>query len=187
MLNLTGTSIVILQIVLAAAAVVWIYNRLVRDRNLVANGWSDIDVQLVRRHELIPNLVAAVQAYSDYEKATLTAVTTLRQHSEQAADLAAKASAEDAIEAGVARLIAVAEDYPELKADQNFRQLATELTRIEDHLQYARRFYNGAVRQLNTRVASFPHLLVARLFNFAPAEFFTAAEDASVAPLVDLD
>lgn len=181
------TSVLAAVLILAAAAAVWIYNRLVRDRNLVANGWSDIDVQLVRRHELIPNLVAAVQAYSDYEKATLTAVTTLRQHSQQATDLGQKATAEDAIEAGVTRLLAVAEDYPQLKADENFRQLAAELTRIEDHLQYARRFYNGAVRQLNTRVASFPHLLVARACNFQPAQFFAAPADATATPQISLD
>jgi len=185
MLDLTSVFVVFL--LLMAGGAIWIYNRLVRDRNLVANGWSDIDVQLVRRHELIPNLVAAVQAYSDHEKATLTAVTALRRHSEQATDLALKASAEEAIEAGVTRLIAVAEDYPELKADHNFRQLADELTRIEDHLQYARRFYNGAVRQLNTRVASFPHLLVARLFGFEAAEFFEAPAAAAATPRFSLD
>ncbi len=181
------SAVITLLLVLMAAGTVWIYNRLVRDRNLVANGWSDIDVQLVRRHELIPNLVAAVQAYSDYEKATLSAVTSLRQHSQNATDLGEKAAAEAAIESGVTRLIAVAEDYPQLKADQNFRQLAEELTNIEDHLQYARRFYNGAVRQLNTRVASFPHLLVARLFDFQAAQFFEAPADAAATPQFKLD
>jgi LemA protein len=176
-------------ITLAASGMVgvWIYNLLVKERNQVANAWSDIDVQLVRRHDLVPQLVSAVRGYANYEKATLTAVTELRTQSEHAASLPVKAAAEDAIETGIHRLVAIAEDYPDLKADQNFRQLSTSLTEIEDHLQYARRFYNGAVRILNTRIASFPHLLLASLFGFREAEFFEAEAAADHAPKIELE
>lgn len=170
----------------ALAGVVWIYNRLVRDRNQVRNAWSDIDVQLVRRHDLVPQLVTAVKAYADYEQATMTAVTELRTRSETARRLAEKAVLEDAMELGLHRLIAVAEGYPDLKADENFRQLQTSLTEVEDYLQYARRFYNGSVRILNTRIESFPHLLVARPLGFRPAEFFEADEAARQSVQVDL-
>lgn len=168
------------------AGVIWIYNRLVRDRNQVRNAWSDIDVQLVRRHDLVPQLVTAVKAYADYEQATMTAVTELRTRSEAARRLAEKAVLEDAMELGLHRLIAVAESYPDLKADENFRQLQTSLTEVEDYLQYARRFYNGSVRILNTRIESFPHLLVARPLGFRPAEFFEADEAARQSVRVDL-
>jgi len=171
---------------LLGGAGVWIYNRLVRDRNQVRNAWSDIDVQLKRRHDLIPRLVTAVKAYADYEKATLTAVTALRAESQAAAHLPDKAAAEDAMEAGVHRLLAVAEDYPDLKADTGFLELQASLTEVEDHLQYARRFYNGSVRIYNTRIESFPHLLLARPLGFAPAEFFEAEAAAHGTPRVAL-
>jgi LemA protein len=178
------TSLVLgISILLAA---VWIYNRLVRDRNQVRNAWSDIDVQLKRRHDLVPQLVAAVKAYADYEKATLTAVTELRARSQVLEHLPEKAAVEDAIEAGLHRLVAVAEDYPDLKADANFRQLQQSLLEVEEHLQYSRRFYNGAVRILNTRIESFPHLLLANALGFRPAEFFLAAADEREAPAVVL-
>jgi LemA protein len=165
---------------------VWIYNRLVKDRNQVRNAWSDIDVQLVRRHDLVPQFVTAVKAYADYEKATFTAVTELRARSEAASHLAEKAALEDEMEAGLHLLIALAEDYPDLKADENFRQLHTSLTEVEDHLQYSRRFYNGSVRILNTRIQSFPHLLIARPLGFQAAEFFAASSEARSTPEVEL-
>lgn len=154
---------------------VWIFNRLVRDRNQVRSAWSDIDVQLTRRHDLVPQLVEAVKAYAAYERATLEAVTELRARSAQAGRLADKARLEDELQAGIDRLIAVAEAYPDLKADASFLQLQRQLTEVEDHLQYARRFYNGAVRIYNTRIETFPHMLVARPFGFAPAEFFAVS------------
>jgi len=165
-------------LVVLVGGTVWIYNRLVADRNQVANAWSDIDVQLVRRHDLVPRLVAAVKAYADYERATLEAVTELRARAEQPGRLPERAALEDAMETGIRRLIAVAEGYPELKADANFRQLVDGLTEVEDHLQYARRFYNGAVRIYNTRIESFPHLLLARPLGFDRADFFEADEAA---------
>jgi LemA protein len=178
-----------LGVVLIALVVpaIWIYNRLVGDRNQVGAAWSDIDVQLKRRHELVPRLVTCVKAYADYERATLVAVTELRAQSMATPQLPQKAAIEDAMAAGLQRLIVVAEDYPDLKADQNFRQLQAELTDTEDQIQYARRFYNGAVRQLNTRIQSFPHLLLARPLGFVAAEFFEIEDDdARLTPTVEL-
>jgi len=176
----------VLFIVVAGAAI-WIYNRLVRDRNQVRAAWSDIDVQLKRRHELVPRLVTCVKAYADYEKATLLAVTELRRQSMATPQLPQKAAIEDAMAAGLHRLIVVAEDYPDLKADDNFRQLQSELTDTEDQIQYARRFYNGAVRQFNTRIQSFPHLLLAGPLGFVRADFFEIEDGESRrAPAVEL-
>jgi LemA protein len=180
------TSVFILAAALAASAI-WIYNRLVRDRNQVRNAWSDIDVQLARRHDLVPQLVAAVKAYAAFEAATFTAVAELRARSEAASVLSDKAALEDELEASLHRLVGLAEDYPDLKADQNFRQLHSELTEVENHIQYARRFYNGAVRILNTRIQSFPHLLIASPLGFEDAPFFEVADAGTRdAPPVDL-
>lgn len=176
---------VVIALVLAAG--IWIYNHLVRGRNQVRAAWSDIDVQLKRRHELVPRLVSCVKAYADYEKATLLAVTELRKQSIETSRLPQKAVIEDAMQAGLHKLIVVAEDYPELKADQNFRQLQSELTDTEDQIQYARRFYNGAVKQFNTRVQSFPHLLLAGPLGFVAAEFFEIEDgDSRLSPTVAL-
>lgn len=172
-----------------ALLIVWgilIYNQLVRNRNQTESAWSDIDVQLQRRHDLVPQLVEAVKGYASYERATLTAVTELRARSIATNRLVEKAQLEDEIERGLHKLIALAEDYPDLKANQNFIKLQQELTEVEDHLQYARRFYNGAVRQLNTRIESFPDLLVARFFSFKPAEFFDAEDNTAAAPQVSI-
>ena len=179
-------SVVAVVLILFLILGIWIYNGLVKARNQVKNAWSDIDVQLKRRHDLVPQLVAAVKGYADYEKATFTAVTELRARSEAAAHLPEKANLEDAIEQAMHRLVAVAEDYPDLKADENFRQLQSTLADGEDHLQYARRFYNGAVKQLNTLIESFPNLLIARPLGFASAEFFEAGADARSNPTVEL-
>lgn len=173
-----------------AALIVWgilIFNRLVGDRNQVRAAWSDIDVQLTRRHDLVPRLVEAVKAYAGYEQATLTAVTELRSRAEAAQRLPDKARLEDEMEAGLHRLIALAEAYPDLKANRNFLQLQKELVETEDFLQYARRFYNGAVRIYNTRRETFPHMYVARPFGFDAAEFFDV-DDASVraAPQIEM-
>ncbi len=163
---------------------VFLFNRLVRDRNRVRAAWSDIDVQLTRRHDLVPRLVEAVKAYASHERSTLAAVTELRKQSAAARRLADKAGLEDQLEAGVHKLIALAEAYPDLKANENFLKLQADLVDIEDHLQYARRFYNGAVRILNTRVETVPDVVVAKLLRFEPAEFFEA--DTRTAPQVNL-
>ena len=170
----------------AVLAGVWLYNRLVRDRNQVRTGWSDIDVQLQRRHDLVPMLVEAVRGYAGHEAEVLRRVVEERNASRSASRLPDKAAAEAALEADLRQLIALAEAYPELKASANFAQLSAQLVEVEDHLQYARRFYNGAVRQFNDRQQQFPHLLLARPLGFAPAEFFEAETAARQAPAVQL-
>lgn len=162
----------VLAIVVLGAIVV--FNRLVADRNQARAAWSDIDVQLTRRHDLTPQLVAAVRGYADYERATLTAVTEMRARVDAAVALADRARLEDELGRQIERLLALAESYPDLKASGNFLQLQRDLVAIEDHLQDARRFYNGAVRQLNTRIEQFPDLVVARLAGFRRLEFFEA-------------
>ncbi|GJM14258.1 MAG: membrane protein [Pseudohongiella sp.] len=167
---------------------IWIYNLLIKDRNQVLAAWSDIDVQLKRRHDLIPQLVTAVKAYSDHEQATMLAVTELRNKSELAEHLPDKALIEKEIETAVTRLSLVAEAYPDLKSDENFRQLSENLSETEEHIQYARRFYNGSVRIFNTRIQSFPQVLVAKPFNFKAAEYFEVDDQAQrLSPTVELD
>ena len=175
---------VLLVFVPVAVLLLWaivVFNRLVRDRNLVKTAWSDIDVQLKRRYDLIPKLVAAVEQYARYEQSTLSTIIELRSRTQQAGDAGDRGAAESLLGGGLKKLIALAEAYPELKADQSFRQLQGELSDVEDHIQYARRFYNGTVRNLNTRIESFPDLLVARLFAFRQQPFFelTDAEEAN--------
>lgn len=171
----------ILLLALLAWAV-WIFNRLVALRNRVRSAWGDIDVQLTRRHDLVPQLVAAVAAYASHEKALLTSVTELRAAAVAAAGPARLADIEASLEQGLNRLVALREDYPALKASDNFLALQSELSDVEEHLQYARRFYNGAVRDLNDRIAQFPDLLVARPFGFAEAQFYAAREDERDVP-----
>ncbi len=149
-----------------------LYNRLVRDRNRVRTAWSDIDVQLKRRFDLIPKLVAAVDQYAAFERSTLTTLTELRSRTQQTDEIGARGPLEGAIGSGLRKLIALAEAYPELKADQSFLQLQNQLTEVENHIQYARRFYNGAVRNLNIRIESFPDLIIARLFHYTPYPLF---------------
>jgi len=173
-------------VALALWAIV-LFNRLVRDRNRVRAAWSDIDVQLKRRHDLIPNLVEAVRQYARYEQATLHALIALRSRTLDVEDIAAKGPLEGQIGAGVNRLIALAEAYPDLKANQNFLALQRDLVAVEDHLQYARRYYNGAVRNLNTRIETFPDTLIARLFVFVPQPYFELeAPDEARSPEVQL-
>ncbi len=151
-----------------------LFNRLVADRNQVRAAWSDVDVQLMRRHDLTPQLVAAVQGYAGYERATLATIAELRTRAGAALRLPDRARLEDELGGQITRLLALRESYPDLKASENFLQLQRDLVAIEDHLQYARRFYNGAVRQLNTRIEHFPDLVVARVTGFHAAEFFEA-------------
>lgn len=164
----------------------FVFNRLIRLRNRTRAGFGDIDVQLQRRHDLIPQLVEAVKAYASHEQATLATVTELRRLSNGAAHLADKAAIEDRIAELGQRLVALAEDYPDLKANRNFLALQQELGHTEDQLQYARRFYNGAVREFNTRLESFPDLIVAKLTGFRAREFFAAEAHAREAVRVSL-
>ncbi|MDH3757840.1 MAG: LemA family protein, partial [Gammaproteobacteria bacterium] len=143
-------SIALIILVALAVVVVVLYNRLVRSRNRVSTAWSDIDVQLQRRHDLIPQLVKAVDAYAKYERATLEAVTELRAEAMRVVDVNARGAAEQALSEGVGRLLALAESYPDLKANENFMKLQSELVETEDYLQFARRYYNGSVRDYNT-------------------------------------
>ncbi|NBB91887.1 MAG: LemA family protein [Gammaproteobacteria bacterium] len=180
-----GILIVVLVVLLVWGVVV--FNRLVRSRNLVRNGFADIDVQLQRRHDLVPQLVEAVRAYSGHEQRVLEEVTALRSRAREVegkGQAQAMAGAEVALAAGLGRLLLLAEDYPDLKATQNFQQLTRELVETEDLLSHARRFYNGAVRELNTRIQQFPDLLVARLTGFEEATFFSAEIEARSAPEV---
>lgn len=158
------------------AAAIVLFNELVAARNQVRSAWSDIDVQLTRRHDLVPQLVAAVQGYAGHERATLALVAELRTRAMAAASLSDKARLEGELAMQVQRILALQESYPGLKASDNFLALQRDLVAIEDHLQYARRFYNGAVRDLNNRIETFPSLLVARAANFRPAEFFRQGE-----------
>jgi LemA protein len=151
-------------------AVAWTYNRLVRRRNAVAEAWAGIDVQLQRRHELVPNLVKVVQGYARHEADTLQEVVL--QRSADPAAAAGVAEQETRLSHSLARLFALAEAYPDLKASANFAQLQDDLVEVEDQLQYARRYYNGSVRDLNNLVESFPARLVAQPFGFRSAAFF---------------
>jgi len=160
---------------LAVVAILWgigIYNRLVRLRALVKEGFSGITVQLRRRADLIPNLVSTVEGYATHERETLTQVIEHRGDAVKARGVAETAQADNAFSAMLGRLMAVAEAYPDLKADDNFRQLQEELSEIEEHLQSARRYYNATVRDLNTRVQSFPDVLLARPMGFGEEEFY---------------
>jgi LemA protein len=164
-----------LILVFFVAAVAWlviIYNLFVRDKNRVLAAWSDIDVQLKRRHDLIPKLIDAVKQYAAYESSTLSAITVLRSESADASGIEKKGQIERELSTKLHQLIALAENYPDLKANQSFLDLQKNLTDVENHIQYARRYYNGAVRNLNIRVDSFPDLFIARTFRFIPAEFF---------------
>lgn len=154
-----------------------LYNRLVSLKNQGLAAWSDIDVQLKRRHELIPKLIAAVRQYAAYEQSTLEAVTELRSQSERLDDPAARGVLESDLGHAMHRLIAVAEEYPALQANQNFLDLQQEISRVEDDIQHARRYYNGSIRLLNTRIDSFPDLLIARLFGFQQGHYFQLNED----------
>lgn len=171
------TSIVITALALLGVAGVVIYNRLIRSRNRVDTSWSDIDVQLQRRHDLIPRLVTAVDQYAKYERATLEAVTELRAEAMQQADVRSRGKAEEKLSAGIERIIALAENYPDLKANENFLKLQAELVETENYLQFARRFYNGSVRDYNTMTESVPSNIVAGRFNFIPKDFFQKSSD----------
>ncbi len=163
--------------VLIVVAGVVLYNRLIRSRNRVDTAWSDIDVQLQRRHDLIPRLVKAVDQYAKYERATLEAVTQLRTEAMQVADIRARGRAEEKLSAGVERIIALAESYPDLKANENFLNLQNELVETENYLQFARRYYNGSVRDFNTMTETVPSNIIAGMFGFKGREFFQKASD----------
>jgi len=162
--------------VLVAAALYAIasFNTLVSKRNQVGNAWSQIDVQLKRRHDLIPNLVETVKGYAAHERGTFESVTNARANAINAQGPVAQAQAENALSGALKSLFAVAEAYPDLKASQNFRDLQEEVTSTEDRIAYARQFYNDSVRTYNTKIQQFPATILANMFHFEAREFFDA-------------
>jgi LemA protein len=174
---MTGPIILILVIIIVIAG--WlasIFNRLVTLRNRTKEAWSDIDVQLKRRHDLIPNLIETVKGYAAHEKEVFQKVTEARAKAISAQGLAEKGQAENMLSGALKSLFAVAESYPDLKASQNFLELQRELTDTEDKIQAARRFYNGNVRDLNIQIETFPTNLMAGAFGFQKMEFFEIGE-----------
>lgn len=172
---LLGVTIALIgSLLVISAYAVTVYNALVRARQMVQEAWSGIDVQLKRRADLIPNLVATVKGYATHEKEALTRVTEMRARAQNvpAGDIQGRAAAEGMLSQALGRLLAVAEAYPDLKASQNFIELQRSLESTEGEIQMSRRYYNGAVRQLNTKVESFPSNLVASQFGFRLADYF---------------
>jgi LemA protein len=184
--TLLVTFLAIVLIVLA-----FFYNRLVALRNRAASAWSDIDVQLKQRHDLIHNLVETVKGYAAHERGTLEEVTEARAGAEGARQAGAPAGAgvaESHLSKRIGRLFAVVEAYPDLKASDGFRQLHESLIGVEDKLQNARRYYNAVVRDFNTRIQSFPDLFIARIFGFVEREFFELDSEAEAAvPILNLE
>ena len=178
---------VFLIIVVAIVAwVVFAYNGLVSLRNQVDNSWRQIDVQLKRRHDLIPNLIEAVKGYMQFERDTLTQVVEARAKAIGAPDQASRMAAESQITSGLGKLMAVMENYPQLKADENVLKLQEELTTTENQIAFARQAYNDVVLDLNTRIQSFPTNLIASNFGFKAAEYFKGAPEEQAVPKVDL-
>ena len=181
-----GSWLLLTALVAPLAWVVFAFNRLVRLRNQMRTAWADIDVQLTRRHDLVPQLVAAVKGYAGHEQAVLSAVTDLRAQALRQTSPARLGEVESELEQALTRLFALKEAYPDLKASENFMQLQRDLVQVEEHLQYARRFYNGSVRDYNDAVQRVPDLLVARGFGFHSGEFYQASESERTAIRVEL-
>jgi LemA protein len=176
--------IIIVIIVLAVITFVVLYNGLVQLRNRIDNAWSQISVQLQRRHDLIPNLVETVKGYAAHERQTLEAVVQARNNAVQAQGPAEQAQAENVLTGALRQLFAVAEAYPDLKANQNFLYLQEELTSSEDRVAYARQFYNDSVLKYNNKRQSLPSNLIAGMFNFQPREYFEGEDAAREVPRV---
>ena len=164
--------LLVLAVFSLIAYLVYAYNSIIKQRFIMEEGWSGVDVQLRKRHDLIPNLVELTKAYASHEKETLDNVTRLRSESSLAKKTERKSEIESSIGGDLKRLIALVEAYPDLKADKNFRNLQESLVEIEDQIQYARRYFNGTVRDYNTKIETFPTLFVAKFFDFKPEDFF---------------
>ena len=167
-------------VVLVVLYLVFIYNGLVRSRQMAEEAWSGIDVQLKRRADLIPNLIETVKGYAAHEKTTLEEVVELRSRAQAvpSGDVAGRAQVEGLLGQALGRMMALAEAYPDLKANQNFSELQASLETMESEIQMARRYYNGAARDLNVKVESFPSNLVAGQFGFSKREYFEIANEA---------
>jgi LemA protein len=183
---MTALWIVLGIVALVLVAGVWIFNRLVSLRTRVDNGWSQIDVQLRRRADLIPNLVQTVKGYAAHERELFERVTEARTRSIEASGVRAQADAENQVTAGLRQLLAVVEAYPDLKANENFLALQEELVATESKIAYARQFYNDQVMRLNTLIQSFPSSLVAGAFGFEERSFFEIDDPARGPVAVDL-
>jgi len=176
--------ILVAVLVVLALALVTLYNRLVRLRNRTENAWSQVDVQLKRRYDLIPNLVETVKGYAAHERQTFEEVTAARTRAQQASGVAQQAEAENVLTAAIGRLFAVAEAYPELQADENFRQLQEELAQTENRIAVSRQVYNDTVLTYNTAIQTVPGVFVAGPFGFSRKEFFEVEDEAREAPRV---
>jgi LemA protein len=176
--------ILIGAVALLAVALVLLYNRLVRLRNRVENAWAQVDVQLRRRYDLIPNLVETVKGYAAHERGTFEAVTEARTRAQAAGTVQEQAGAENLLSQALGRLFAVAEAYPELQADENFRQLQEELAETENRIAVSRQVYNDTVLTYNNAIQTVPGVLVAGPFGFAKRDFFEAEEAVREAPRV---
>lgn len=177
-------SIIYILIGVVAVIALWVifaYNSFVRMVNRAKEAWADIDVQLKRRYDLIPNLINTVKGYATHEQQTLAKVTEMRTKAMGAGSLEEKAEAENMLTDALKSLFAVSENYPNLKANENFLELQRELSDTENKIQAARRFYNGNVRDLNTAIESFPNNVVASTFRFSKQEFFELGEDEQAA------
>ena len=183
-----GLIVVLAVVVLLALWVALTYNRMVSMRNGVDSSWSQIDVALRLRHDLVPALANAVSGYASHERTTLENVTQARSAAEAANDAppGARGVAEAALGAGIGRVNAIVEDYPDLKASENFTKLQQQLGEVEEKISITRRVYNDTVESFNTKIQVFPSLLIARLFGFTRREFFDAPVEAQAAPEVSL-
>jgi LemA protein len=174
----------IIAVVVLAALVFFMYNGLIKLKVQAAGAWADIDVQLKRRHDLVPNLVETVKGYATHERGALEAVIDARSRAVGATGVASKAAAESELTGAVRGLLALSENYPQLRASENFAQLQSSLASIEDAIQNARRYYNAVVRDLNTRVQQFPGNILANAFGIRQQEFFEATAGEQEVPRV---
>lgn len=174
---MTATGSLLIGLAVLVAFIAMLYNRLVALRQTTRNAFADIDVQMKQRYDLIPNLVETVKGYATHESGIMTKVTEARASAMRATSLPDKGAAEAALTGALMQLMAVAENYPDLKANQNFQSLQNELSDIENKLAAARRFFNNAVTEYNTAIEQFPAVFIARLFAFLPADMFTLGDE----------
>jgi len=179
--------VLLVLLALIAGVVFWavsVYNRLIRMQNLKNEAWSGIDVQLKRRFDLVPNLVETVKGYASHEKEVFEKVTEARSAVSQSKSVGERVESENMLSGALKTLFAVAENYPELKANTNFLQLQEQLASLENDIQMSRRYYNGAARDYNISIATFPAVLIAQKFGYEKADYFEAAEEEKTAPKV---